>query len=174
MVYSHSMIGSPFWRPDWRSKTSPRWLMHLCLCQNAKKGRYFCNVNLMDDLLLDSKGLPSSTQKAIHGIVYSREGDVWWWHCCFWTTSTVHYSKEESPAFGGGIVVSGQLPQFIMSLCETGIQASRECRGLPTNRDANLHEWALVSFYPVITPITAVITHILRFWAGITKTTVTR
>ena len=34
---------------------------------------------------------------------------------------------------------------------------------------------ALVSFYPVITPITtAVITHILRLWAGITKTTVTR
>ena len=74
-----------------------------------------------DDLLLDSKGLPSSTQKAIHGIVYS---------------------KEESPAFGGGIVVSGQLARFIMCLCETGVQASRERRGLPTNRNANLHEWA--------------------------------
>ena len=35
-------------------------------------------------------------------------------------------------------------------------------------------EETLVSSYPVITPITAVITHILRFWAGITKTTVTR
>ena len=52
------------------------------------------------------------------------------------------YSKEESPAYGGGTIVSGQLSQFIMCLCETGVQASGERRGLPTNRDANLHEWA--------------------------------
>jgi len=69
---------------------------------------------------LDMNGLPIATQNWLHSMIYT---------------------SEESP-YGGALPIHGNLTRFYINTNESGAQVFDEDYGYPTDRTANLHEWA--------------------------------